>query len=83
MTLILYSKPGCHLCDEARDLLEELRGERGFEIEEIDITRDEALFALYRHEIPVIVRDGVVLARGRITEHELTRQLDQDATAER
>lgn len=71
MTLTLYSKPGCHLCDDVRATLEELRPEHTFALEEIDITTDAALFARYRFEIPVLLRDGREVARGRVTDREL------------
>jgi glutaredoxin len=75
VTLTLYSKPGCHLCEDVRDLLEELRPQYGFTVEEIDITSDAALFARYRYDIPVLLRDGEEIARGRITDRELTNLL--------
>ena len=75
MTLTLYAKPGCHLCDEVRSRLEELQGEHGYEIREIDITRDAELFARYRYEIPVLWRDGIEVARGRISDRELVLAL--------
>jgi glutaredoxin len=56
--LTLYGKPGCHLCDEARAVVREVRERRPFELEEVDITRDPALEALYRERIPVIAIDG-------------------------
>ena len=71
MTLTLYSKPGCHLCEEVRALLDELQPEYAFQLEEIDITRDDDLFTRYRYEIPVLVREGREIARGRITDREL------------
>lgn len=54
----LYGKPGCHLCEEARAVVEEVRARRPFELEEVDITRDPSLEALYRERIPVIAIDG-------------------------
>ena len=71
MTLTLYSKPGCHLCEEVRATLEELRREHAFALDEIDITADAELFARYRFEIPVLLKDGREVARGRITDREL------------
>ena len=71
MTLTLYSKPGCHLCQEVRTLLDELQPEYNFRIGEIDITRDADLFARYRYEIPVLLKDREEIARGRITDREL------------
>jgi glutaredoxin len=75
VTLTLYSKPGCHLCEDVRTLLEELQPQYRFQIAEIDITSDAALFARYRHEIPVLLRNGEEIARGRITDRELVERL--------
>jgi glutaredoxin len=52
--VILYSRPGCHLCDEARTMLESER----VSYEEIDIDRDDALIKRYLERIPVISIDG-------------------------
>ena len=76
-TLTLYSKPGCHLCEDVRVLLDELQPSRGFVIEEIDITTRDELFARYRHEIPVVLRDGVEIARGRIDDRQLIARIDE------
>jgi glutaredoxin len=75
VTLTLYSKPGCHLCDDVRATLDELRPEHAFALEEIDITTDAELFARYRFEIPVLLMDGREVARGRITDRELMKIL--------
>ena len=56
--LTLYGKPGCHLCEEAREVVLAVRERRPFELEEVDITRDPALEAVYRERIPVIAIDG-------------------------
>jgi glutaredoxin len=55
--LVLYSRPGCHLCDDARDVLLEV----GAPFEEIDIDGDDALLRAYLERIPVVVLDGVEL----------------------
>jgi glutaredoxin len=75
VTLTLYSKPGCHLCDDVRATLDELRPEHTFALEEVDITTDAELFARYRFEIPVLLMDGREVARGRITDRELMKIL--------
>jgi glutaredoxin len=69
--LTLYSKPGCHLCEELRTLLDELAADHAFTLEEIDITRDAALLARYRVMIPVLLIDGREAAYGRIDERAL------------
>ena len=54
MTVILYSRPGCHLCEEARAMLERA----GVAFEELDIESDDDLFRRYLERIPVIAIDG-------------------------
>ena len=73
--LTLYGKPGCHLCEEAREVVLQARERRPFDLEEIDITRDPALEALYRERIPVVVIDGVEVLELVIEATELERCL--------
>ena len=54
----LVSAQGCHLCDSARRVLEDVRLEIPFELVEIDITGDPDLEARYRERIPVVLVDG-------------------------
>jgi len=59
MTLVtLYGKPGCCLCDEAREAVGAVRARHEFDLEEVDITRDAALEREYRERIPVVAIDG-------------------------
>jgi glutaredoxin len=67
VTIIVYGRPGCHLCDKALAIVRHLQPEFGYRIEHQDITRDPALFARYREEIPVVVLEGREIARGRVT----------------
>jgi glutaredoxin len=66
-----YTKAGCHLCDEARDHLEEIASLTAYDLTEIDIRSDPQLFELYRYRIPVILINDVIVAEGRITYEEL------------
>ncbi|MFL5868483.1 MAG: glutaredoxin family protein [Thermoleophilaceae bacterium] len=56
--MTLYGKPGCHLCEEAREVLLSVRLEREFELAEVDITLDPGLNREYGERIPVIAVDG-------------------------
>jgi glutaredoxin len=56
--LTLYGKPGCHLCDDAREAVAAVSSERDFELEEVDITLDPLLFRRYAERIPVVAIDG-------------------------
>lgn len=71
----LYSRPGCHLCDEMKAVIERVRAATPFEIEEIDISREADLEARYGVEIPVVEIAGRRVAKYRITEAELLRAL--------
>ena len=74
-TVLLYGKPGCHLCEDARSLLARLQRSYRIEIEEVDITTDPALFRRYDIRIPVIVIDGTQEIEAPITEQGLRRVL--------
>jgi len=57
-TVTLYGRPGCHLCDDARAVLERIRRETPFELVERDIESDDALLRRYLERIPVVALDG-------------------------
>jgi glutaredoxin len=76
MTLVtLYGKPGCHLCEEAREVVDAVRAERPFDLEEVDITRDPELESRYRERIPVVAIDGEEALELVIERSELERRL--------
>ena len=52
--IIIYSKPGCHLCDEAKDVLREVAGQVPFALTEVNIAADPALLERYQYDIPVL-----------------------------
>ncbi|MEP6758824.1 MAG: glutaredoxin family protein [Actinomycetota bacterium] len=57
-TVVLYSRPGCHLCDQARAVIEAVRARNPFFFEEVDIEADDALVRDYGMRIPVVSVDG-------------------------
>jgi len=57
-TVTLYGRPGCHLCDDARTVLERIHAESPFELREVDIESDDALLRTYLERIPVVALDG-------------------------
>jgi glutaredoxin len=71
----LYTRPGCHLCDDARARLERLRAEVPFAIHEIDIETDDALHARYLERIPVVALDGEELFDYFVDEEALRRHI--------
>jgi len=73
--IVLYGRPGCHLCDDARAVLERLRAELPFALLERDIEQDDALLKAYVERIPVIALDGEELFDFFVDEAELRRRL--------
>ena len=71
----LYTRAGCHLCDEAKKVLERARAGEPFDLEILDIDGDAELRRLYDYEVPVIAIDGVKAFKYRLTEAELLKKL--------
>jgi len=70
-----YTKAGCHLCDDAREVLDEIATHTDFELTEIDIRTDSTLFETYRYRIPVILVNEQVVAEGRIEYNDVAHAL--------
>ena len=81
IALTIYSKPGCHLCDEMKAVVGRVvqRSAQPIAVEEIDIARDPALEERYGLEIPVLMLDGKKIAKYRVTEKELARAIETRA----
>jgi glutaredoxin len=73
----LFGKPGCHLCDEARDLVRRVCDGRAVELREIDITLDPTLNREYGERIPVLVLNGEELFEYFVDEGVLVERLDR------
>jgi glutaredoxin len=71
MRLILVTRQGCHLCDQAQEMLREL----GAEPELADVDADDELYRLYDWRVPVVLVDGAVVAEGKIRRDALQRAL--------
>lgn len=56
--ITLYGRPGCHLCDDARDVIERVCADLGESFVEVDIDSDEDLLDRFGEEIPVTFVDG-------------------------
>jgi glutaredoxin len=74
--ITIYSKPDCHLCGEALRTVRGLQAEFGFELLELDITREEALHDAYFERIPVVALDGEELFDYIVDEQILRERLE-------
>jgi glutaredoxin len=78
MTVVtLYGKPGCHLCEDARRVIDQVRAEHEFELREVDISRDAGLFRDYGERIPVVAVDGAEEFEFFVDPEGLARALDR------
>ncbi len=71
----LYGRHGCHLCSDARRLLDRLASRYSFAVQEIDVDGDAALLAEYDSVVPVVALAGRELARAPIDAASLERRL--------
>jgi len=62
----MYARPGCGLCDEAREVIMAVRARTSFEYREVDVTGDDALELEYGIRIPVVLVDGRELFEIRV-----------------
>ncbi len=75
--MTLYGKPGCHLCDDARVVVERVRAEHPFELREVDVSLDPQLNREYGERIPVLALDGDELFEYVVEEAVLVQRLDR------
>ena len=73
--LTLYTRPGCHLCDVAKEVMDRVRAATGEPWIEVDITGDPALEEEYGFRIPVVLLDGKEHGYLRLEEDRLLRDL--------
>jgi glutaredoxin len=73
--LTLYGQNGCHLCDDARAVVQRVAADEGLAFDEVDISTDERLVRAYLERIPVLTIDGAVAFELFVDEAELRQRL--------
>jgi glutaredoxin len=76
----LYTRVRCHLCDDAKAVLDDVRRERPFDLDVIDVDSDATLREQYGLEVPVIAIDGRKAFKYRVTAEQLREKLDRAST---
>lgn len=71
----LYTRPGCHLCDEAKQAMLAARCEGQYTLREINIDLDPELVRRYGWDIPVVAINGVDTFKHRLTSPEFAREI--------
>jgi glutaredoxin len=75
LEVTLYTRPGCHLCEEAKSLIEPLLAEFGARLREINIDTDPELRERYNVDVPVIFLAGRKIAKHRVDPIQFRRQM--------
>jgi glutaredoxin len=71
----IYSRPGCHLCDEAKDIIDRVRKRHAFAVRVINIEENPALESAYGTEIPVVFINGSKAFKYHVDERELEKKV--------
>lgn len=74
----LYGREDCHLCQEMRAVVEEVRAEVPLELEEVDVDGDPALVAAYGDEVPVLCVNGRKAFKYRVDARALRARLARE-----
>jgi glutaredoxin len=78
MRLTLYGRPECHLCHEMRAVVDTIRADVPFDLDEVDIDGDPVLVAAYGEEIPVLLVNGRKAFKYRVTPAALRARLARE-----
>ena len=73
--VILYTRPGCHLCEEMKQQIRNAACEELYTLEEVNIETDPELLNKYRYDIPVITINGIEAFRHRVRSEEFRAAL--------
>lgn len=73
----IFSKPDCHLCAEAKSLLQQLQASYSFLLQEVDITTDSALLLQYAEDVPVILINRRKAFKYRVDPQQFLRHLQR------
>ncbi len=76
-TVVIYGRPGCHLCDDALAIIERVHARLPFTLEQRNIESDDGLFKRYLERIPVVEIDGQEAFELFVDEQQFERRLSR------
>jgi glutaredoxin len=77
LDVTLYTRPGCHLCDEAKAAISPLLAASGARLREVNIDADPVIRASYDYDVPVIFLGARKVAKHRVDLQQFRRQLEE------
>lgn len=75
--IVVYSKPGCCLCEKVMGQLEKLRAKHEFTCREVNILEDRSAYDRFKHEIPVVFVNGSKAFKYHLDEQRLVQLLQE------
>lgn len=75
IAVVMYSKPGCCLCDAAREYLTGLQHQKAFSLAEINILEDPEAYSKFKDHIPVVFVNGAEVFRHHVDENKMSELL--------
>jgi glutaredoxin len=75
LDVTFYTRPGCHLCEEAKSVMAPLVAEFGARLREVNIDEDAVLRTRYNCDVPVIFLGAVKIAKHRVVAEQFRRRL--------
>jgi glutaredoxin len=75
--VVIYTRPGCHLCDEAKAEIARARSSHLFDLAEINIDTNAELTRRYGYDIPVVTINGTHAFKHRLTAQDFKRELQR------
>lgn len=79
--VVIYSRPGCHLCEEAKEAMRAASCAGEYTLEEVNIENDPELLERYKDDIPVITFNGVEAFRHRVASEEFRRRIQRSGSS--
>ena len=76
--VVIYTRPDCHLCDQAKQAIRAAQCPDEYTLEEVNIETDSRLLESYKYDIPVITINGVEAFRHRLTAREFKTRLGKE-----
>jgi len=76
--VVVYSKPGCCLCDEVKATLESLQASHAFNVREVNILEDHEAYQKFKEEIPVVFINGKKAFECHLDEKQFLKKLESD-----
>ena len=75
--VIVYSRPGCHLCDELKEVIASAGCDQLFDLEEVNIDDDRTLYERYKNDIPVVTINGAETFIHRVSAEEFRNKVKE------